>query len=158
MRASSRALPSHAMPASFRRLLVLLLCLFIAAIPATALAQRMKTKQARMLEQTQDDYSKAIRWSDFEGAWTLLDPEYHKKHPVTDAEFSRYEQMQVTSFEALDSRVLPDGIVERAVRIDVVNRNTLSQRTLRLTERWRYDPKAKRWWLSNGLPDFWQGR
>lgn len=146
------------MPVSFRSVLIALLALALAAMPAAASAQRMKAKQARALEELQDDYSKAIRWNDFEGAWTLLDPKYREEHPVTDAEFSRYEQVQVTSFESLDSRVLPDGSVERAVRIDVVNRNTLTQRSLRLTERWRYDPKTKRWWLANGLPDFWQGR
>jgi hypothetical protein len=158
MPASPTPLPSRIMSVCFRRLRVIMLSLLVALMPATALAQRSKVKQMRILEQIQEDYSKAIRWNDFEGAWTLLDPEYRSQHPITDAEFSRYEQIQVTSFEGLDSRVMPDGSIERVVRIDVVNRNTLSQRSLRLTERWRYDAKTKRWWLSSGLPNFWQGR
>lgn len=144
------------MPAPLRSLFLCLLGLSILCAPQGALAQRIK--QAKLLEQLQEDYSKAIRWNDFEGAWTVLDPAYREAHPVTDAEFSRYEQIQVTGFEALDSRVLPDGSVERAVRIELVGRHTLTQRTLRVTELWRYDPKTKRWWLASGLPDFWDGR
>ncbi|MCC7248445.1 MAG: hypothetical protein IT473_07470, partial [Lysobacter sp.] len=54
--------------------------------------------------------------------------------------------------------VLPDGSVERAVRIELVNRHTLTQRTMRFSEVWRYDPTTKRWWLASGLPNFWEGR
>lgn len=144
------------MPAPLRSLFLCLLGLSILLAPQGALAQRIK--QAKLLEQLQEDYSKAIRWNDFEGAWTVLDPAYREAHPVTDAEFSRYEQIQVTAFEALDSRVLPDGSVERAVRVELVSRHTLTQRTQRFTELWRYDPKTKRWWLASGLPDFWDGR
>lgn len=146
------------MPVSLRYVLICLLSLVIAAMPMTGAAQKMKFKQARALQEVQELYSKAIRWNDFEGAWNVLDPAYREAHPIIDVEFSRYEQIQVTGFEALDSRTLPDGSIERAVRIDVVNRNTLSQRTMRFTERWRYDAKIKRWWLISGLPDFWQGR
>jgi phosphate-selective porin len=145
------------MSASFRFIWICLLTLAISALPATAVAQKMKIKQPRVLEQVQEDYSKAIRWNDFEAAAALLDPNYREQHPITDAEFSRYEQIQVTAFEDFASRILPDGSVERSVRIDLVNRNTLSQRTIRFTERWQYDAKAKRWWLSSGLPDFWKG-
>lgn len=144
------------MPAPLRSLFLCLLGLSILLAPQGALAQRIK--QAKLLEQLQEDYSKAIRWNDFEGAWTVLDPAYREAHPVTDAEFSRYEQIQVTGFDSLDSRMLPDGSVERAVRIELVGRHTLTQRTLRVTELWRYDPKTKRWWLASGLPDFWDGR
>ncbi|MBP6748723.1 MAG: hypothetical protein KA144_03705 [Xanthomonadaceae bacterium] len=146
------------MPAPLRSLCLCLLGLLIFAVPHGALAQKVKLKQPKMLQQLQEDYSKAIRWNDFEGAWTVLDPAYREANPITDAEFSRYEQIQVTAFEDLDSRVLPDGSVERAVRIELVNRHTLSQRSLRFTEVWRYDPTTKRWWLSSGLPNFWEGR
>lgn len=143
------------MPAALRSLCLCLLGLLILSAPQAAFAQ--KIKQPKMLDQLQQDYSKAIRWNDFEGAWTLLDPAYREAHPVTDAEFSRYEQIQVTGLENLDSRVLPDGSVERAVRIELVNRHTLTQRSMRFTELWRYDPTTKRWWLASGLPNFWEG-
>ena len=45
----------------------------------------------------------------------------------------------------------------REIQIGVVNRHTLAERSLRYTERWRYDPEAKTWWLTVGLPDFWAG-
>lgn len=145
------------MSALFRFVWICLLGFSIAVLPATATAQKVKIKQPRLLEETQLEYSKAIRWNDFVAASALLEPSYREEHPITDAEFSRYEQIQVTAFEDFDSRILPDGSVERSVRIDLINRNTLSQRTIRFTERWRYDAKVKRWWLISGLPDFWKG-
>jgi hypothetical protein len=145
------------MPASFRFVWICLLGLTMSAFAPELAAQKVKIKQPKVLTQLQEDYAKAIRWNDFEGASTLLDPEYRKAHPITDVEFSRYEQIQVTGFDSLDSRVLPDGTVLRAVRIDLVNRNTLTQRSMRFTEHWHYDAQAKRWWLTSGLPDFWQG-
>ena len=45
----------------------------------------------------------------------------------------------------------------REIEVGVVNRHTLVERSLRYTERWRYDPKARTWWLTVGLPDFWAG-
>ena len=51
----------------------------------------------------------------------------------------------------------PDGTQLREIQIELVNRNTLSQRRVRFTEIWRYDAEAKTWWIA-GLPDFWQGK
>ena len=108
-----------------------------------------------LLEQMQYDYSAAIRWGDFEGAMSVLDPAYRKAHPVTDLELSRFKQVQISSYNELAARVLPDGEVQREIAIGVINRNTLAERNVRYTERWRYDEAARTWWLVGGLPDLW---
>ena len=109
------------------------------------------------IDRVQYAYSAAIRWGDFEGAWQLADPEYRKAHPMTDLELARYNQIQVTSYHDLATQTLPDGDIVREIEINLVNRHTLVERTTRYTERWRFDPEAKTWWLVGGLPDFWQG-
>ena len=109
------------------------------------------------IDRVQYAYSAAIRWGDFEGAWQLADPEYRKAHPMTDLELARYSQIQVTSYHDLATQTLPDGDIVREIEINLVNRHTLVERTTRYTERWRFDPAAKTWWLVGGLPDFWQG-
>ena len=108
------------------------------------------------LDKLQYAWSAAIRWGDFEGAWNLLDPEVRKAHPLTDLELSRYKQIQVSGYHDLGSQVLPEH-ARREVEIGVVNRNTMAERSLRYTEEWRYDPEAKTWWVTSGLPDFWAG-
>ena len=112
----------------------------------------------KKLEQVQAAWSSSVRWSDFEAAWQLVDPELRAGQPLTELELERYRQLQVSSYRERGSSMGADGSVERRVELGVINRNTLAERTLTLTERWRWDPQAKRWWQVEGLPDLWQGQ
>lgn len=133
------------------RLLVLVLLLSMAGVA-------MASKKRATLEKNQYAYSAAIRWGDFEGAWSLVDPKIRQEKPMSAADFSRYEQIQVTGYRDLGAMPGPDpGTQLREIQIEVVNRNTLTQRRVRYTEIWHYDAKAKAWWIA-GLPDFWDGR
>lgn len=127
--------------------------LMIAALSGDALAG----KKRGVLEKNQYAYSAAIRWGDFEGAWSMVDPKTRKDKPMTDADFSRYEQIQVTSYRDLASMSGPDDSILREIQIEIVNRHTLNHRKVRYTEVWRYDAESKNWWVG-GLPDFWQGQ
>lgn len=143
-----------AMRLSTRFLVHGLLALLLVSVAGTALAGKKRST----LEKNQYAYSAAIRWGDFEGAWSMVDPKLREEKPMSAADFSRYEQIQVTGYRDLASMPGPDpGSEMREIQIEVVNRNTLSHRRVRYTEIWRYDAKAKAWWI-DGLPDFWDGR
>ena len=130
----------------------------LALVPALLLAGcASNSTRGTALHRVQYDYSAAVRWGDFEGAWQLVDPEYRKEHPLTDLELARYKQIQVSADRELASEVGEDDIAMREIQLGVVNRHTQVERTLRYTERWRYDPEARTWWLTVGLPDLWQG-
>lgn len=135
--------------------LTLLLCLAFWAGQADAAGSR---KQARLLGQTQDAYTATIRWGEFEKAWEMVDPAYREQHPMTELEFERYRQLQISGYSDLGHGSSADGTVARNVEIRVVNRHTMAERNLRYREQWRWDPEAKRWWLANGLPDLWAGQ
>lgn len=136
-----------------RRLLTFLLL----ACTMTLLAGCATTgNQMSALERMQYSWSAAIRWGDFEGAWNLVDPEYREANPMTDLQLERYKQVQVSHYRELTSRA-GDGEAVREIEIGVINRHTMSERTQRYTEQWRYDAPTKTWWLANGLPDFWAG-
>ena len=128
--------------------------LLLGMLALAACASGQKTSE---LDKVQYAYSAAIRWGDFEGAWQLVDPKYRQAHPLSELELERYKQIQVTAYRDLAAQVSPDGTAVREIQIGVVNRHTLVERSLRYTERWRYDPEAKAWWLAVGLPDFWAG-
>ena len=133
------------------RLLVLVLLLSMAGMA-------MAAKKRSVLDKNQYAYSAAIRWGDFEGAWSLVDPKVREEKPMTAADFSRYEQIQVTGYRDLAAMPGPEpGTELREIQIEIVNRNTLSQRRVRFTEVWRYEAEAKVWWVA-ALPDFWDGR
>ena len=122
-------------------------------VPAAAQSRLQRTK----LQPMQDAYAAAIRWGDFETAWQLVDPAYQAEHPMTELEFERYQQVQISGYRDLTTSGGPDGTVERAVELRVINKHTMAERTMRYRERWRWDPEAKRWWLVVGLPDLWNG-
>lgn len=110
------------------------------------------------LEEMQYDYSAAIRWGNFEGAWNLVDPEFRKQHPKTALEFERYNQIQVSGYTDLAAEVSADNLhARREIQISVINKHNMTERSIRYTEVWRFDPAAKTWWITSGLPDFWAG-
>lgn len=131
------------------RIVLLLGCLvLLAGCPKSA-------SKGSALDETQYAYSAAIRWGDFEGAWNLVDPKVREEHPLTDIDFSRYKQVQISGYRDLGGTTLGSGEVVREIEIGVINRNTLAERTVRYRERWRYDDAAQTWWLTSGLPDLW---
>ena len=112
--------------------------------------------QMSALERAQYNWSAAIRWGDFEGAWNLVDPEYRAAHPMSDVQFERYRQVQVSHYRDLASRP-GEREALREIEIGIVNRHTMVERTMRHTEQWHYDAAQGTWWIGNGLPDFWAG-
>jgi uncharacterized protein YceK len=140
----------RAMP-MLRRAWILLLAVLLAGCASSR-------PQMSALEQIQYDYSAAIRWGDFEGAWQVVDPEYRKAHPLTELEFERFKHIQVSGYNDLASQALADGTARREIQVGVINKHNMTERSIRYTELWRYDAATKRWWIVNGLPDFWQGQ
>lgn len=129
---------------------------WLLALALAVLAGCAGNRQLSALEQAQHAWSAAIRWSDFEGALALVDPGVRAARPVSALELERYRQVQVSQYRELSSRAGETEAV-RVVEIGVINRHTMAERTIRYTERWRYDAQAGRWWLISGLPDFWAG-
>ncbi|TXH69319.1 MAG: hypothetical protein E6Q88_09310 [Lysobacteraceae bacterium] len=105
------------------RLAWLILALTFAA---TACASVAKSQKRNALESSQYAFSSAIRWGDFEGAWNLIDPDYREKHPMSDIDFSRYQQVQVSGYRDLGSQTAADGTEMREVQIDLINRHNLA--------------------------------
>ena len=136
---------------------LLLRCLLICWLALLAGCPKSASKGSA-LEEIQYAYSAAIRWGDFENAWQAVDPAYRAEHPMTELEFERYKQIQISGYRDLSTRGGPDGTVERAVELRVINKHTMAERTERYVERWRWDPEAKRWWLVVGMPDLWKGQ
>jgi hypothetical protein len=116
------------------------------------------TGKGDALQRAQYAWSAAIRWGDFEGAWNLVDPEYRERHPLTEVEFERYNQIQVSHYRELATQPAAPDTAVRDIDIGVINRHTMAERGLRYREAWRYDEQARTWWITGGLPDFWRGQ
>jgi hypothetical protein len=114
--------------------------------------------RAESLDRAQYAWSGAIRWGDFDGATSLVDPEHLEQHPVTGLDLRRYEQVEISHYRDHGaSQNLEAGTAAREIEIGVVNRHTLTERKVDYRETWRYDAEADRWWNTSGLPDLWDG-
>ncbi|MBF6023106.1 hypothetical protein [Lysobacter niastensis] len=135
------------------RRFVVLLCLLVLAGSAVA------GRKSDALTRLQYDFSGAVRWGDFEGAWNLVDPKIRAERPVSDLDFERYRQVQISSYRDRGASVdLKGGQAARDIEIGVINRYTQAERTVRYREVWRWDAEAKTWWVTSGLPDLWAGQ
>ena len=137
-------------PSRFLPLLAAVLALVALGGCATTRVDR-----GEALREAQYAWSAAIRWGDFDGAWTMVDPAYREAHPLTAIERERYEQVQVSAYHPGGASGGADTAT-RPVEIGVVNRHTQVERQARYVEQWRYDAATERWWITGGLPDLWQ--
>ena len=127
--------------------------LLVFAVAALSGCGAVSKSQERLLEETLESYSAVIRWGTFEEALAFVDPETLKSHPVSKLDLERYHQVQVTAYNEQPVRPVGDHDVQQAVEIGLVNVNTQSARSIIDRQLWRFDEKAKRWWLVSGLPD-----
>ena len=134
-------------------MLRVLIVLFSLSLLAGCATQKSK---GDLLDATLESYAATIRWGNFEDAVAFVDPETLKAHPLTSVDLGRYRQIRISGYNAQPSR--PVGDTEAVVVAEVVltNNNTQSVRSVLDRQRWRYDEKAKRWWLVTGLPDITQ--
>ena len=119
--------------ATMRPILSVLLLVLLATLAAPADA--VKARQRGKLDQVQAAWASAVRWSEFESAWELVDPALRAQRPMSELEFERYRQLQVTSYREGGNGQLEDGTVVRAVEIGVINRHTQAERSVRYQER-----------------------
>ena len=141
-----------------RRLFQAALVLSLLVAAGASAADGPSRSQRAKLVPTQAAYTAAVRWSDFEAAENFIDPQQRQAHPLGDVQRERYRQVQVSSYRERSSSMDAEGMLERRIEMGVINRNTQAERTVLVTERWRWDPEAKRWWQMQGLPDLWQGQ
>jgi hypothetical protein len=115
--------------------------------------QHIQTKET-ILEDTLKEYAATVRWSgDMTAALAFVDPAYRQAHPISDLDLQRYHQVQVTAYNDAPAAPLSQNEVGQTVEIGLVNINTQQARSVIDHQVWRYDEKAKHWWLMTGLPD-----
>jgi len=129
------------------------LSLLVLAFAAVAGCAAVSKGEERLLEETLESYSAVIRWGNFDEAVSFVDPETIKAHPVSALDLQRYHQVQVTAYNEQPLRHVGDHEVQQAVEIGLVNVNTQAARSVIDRQHWRFDEKAKHWWLVSGLPD-----
>src|SRR5690554_726972 len=103
------------------------------------------------------NYAGAIRWGHIDDAWSMMDPDYAARHPLSTLERQRFEQVQITGYQVKGSQMLSEEEMVQLVEIRLINRHTQAERVIQDRQLWRWDKDARRWWLTTGLPDIVPG-
>ena len=132
-----------------RRILSFVLMLSILLLAGCATRERSQS-----LTSTLSAYAGVLRWGNFANAAQFIDPKVRAEHPLSDLDLDRYKQVRVTEYDEGAGPVpISPTEVQQTVRVSLVNIHTQSERTITDHQTWRYDDKAKHWWLISGLPD-----
>lgn len=134
------------MTQTLARLATLLLVALLAACSGAPLTG------SRNAESVFYDYHSAVRWNEFETAWTFLDPAVRDEKPFSDEVREHFKQVQVSSYDVKSSDKSLPGEIVQAVEIHWIDKNTQTEHVMTDYQRWRWDSVAKHWWLVSGLP------
>jgi len=107
---------------------------------------------AKSFEYVFYDYNSAVRWSEFETAWTFLDPAVRDEKPFSDEVREHYKQVQVAGYDVKSSDHSLPGEIAQSVEIRWIDKNTQTEHVMTDYQRWRWDDVDKHWWLVSGLP------
>ena len=129
----------------------LFIALMLVVLPAPAMAGG-SNKNDKALEAALKIYASAVRWNDFEKARESVDPLLRPPGGFSDADEAYYKQFQVSGY-LLKSAERPDPqTYSQRVELRIIDVASQTERTQTDRQTWRYDPVAKRWWLTSGLP------
>jgi hypothetical protein len=106
-----------------------------------------------LLDETLHSYAATVRWGDIEQVQAFMEPVQRAANPPSAIELARFRQVQVTGYEAQPAVPVSESEVRQVARIDLVNVNTQSLRSVVDHQVWKFDEQSKRWWLVSGLPD-----
>ena len=128
------------------------LLLYSALLLGACANTEIRSRQT-ILNETLRSYAATIRWGDIAQAQAFLDPKLRAEHPPSALELARFKQVQVSGYEEQPVSPVSENEVRQIVQIGLVNVNTQSARSIVDHQVWRYDDKARHWWLMSGLPD-----
>jgi hypothetical protein len=106
-------------------------------------------RKADRLEASLSHYGSALRWSYFDSAFALRDPQ--QAHvPLPDM-----RNVRLTGYEVVQAPVLEgEETAIQLVRIEYVRDDEQRVQVILDRQHWRYDPERQTWWLLSPLPSF----
>lgn len=111
-----------------------------------------KSNKKRSLDATLYKYASLIRWSNYEGAATLLKRGKDIK-PPDHFQLQKLKQFKVSRY--VESPIQPgneENQIFQTVEIQLYNIHTNKSKTIIDNQVWEYDDQLKQWFLTTGLP------
>lgn len=124
---------------------LLLLCLSFGTAEA-------RSKKDKLMDQVLLDYASTLRWGGFEQAISFIDPAVREANPIASVDLNRYRQVRISYYHSQSPVTVSKTEIQVLAEIGIINNHSQAERVVVDRQTWRYDEKAKRWWLMSGLP------
>lgn len=125
------------------------------ALVVLALAGCGETRSdLKLLDETLDQWASTVRWGEPAQLVGFIDPDVIERQPVRQFDLERLRQLRVAGYRTQPPVMLAPDRARQTAEVELVNVNNQTSRTTVETTEWRYDPVAKRWWLTSGLPRY----
>ena len=126
--------------------------LWILAMLITACGSVPERIAKEKFSQIARSYELSITWSEFEAAATHLKPESDDAEPP---DFEQLKNIEVSRYRIKRVALSNDREeITQVVEIEYFHKDKMIVKTIVNTQIWKYDAQLKRWFLTNGLPDF----
>jgi uncharacterized protein YceK len=102
---------------------------------------------------TLDSYAAALRWGDFQGAWSYVDPAVRAAHPLTPQQKALYDTVRVAEYDAAGIVATDPDTIQQTAQISLIVKSSQRVYSVLDHQTWHWDADAKHWWLETGLPD-----
>lgn len=102
-----------------------------------------------LLDDTLRAYQRAIRWGEFTTAVTFAPPGARK------LDLKRLAHIKVTEYDQTGGQLSSDGNhLVQFVKISYYDTDDMVEKTLVDRQKWEYNAKHARWFITSGLPKF----
>ena len=109
--------------------------------------------KGQLRDETLGAYGAALRFGDFQSALGYVDPAVRAAHPLTAQQKALYNTVNVAEYEAAGLVATGPDTVQQTARISLIVKTSQRVYSVLDHQTWRWDDKAKHWWLESGLPD-----
>ena len=97
-------------------------------------------------------YERALRWQDYD---VMIAFHKNEQENLTVGQRKYLKQFRVTSYNVVFNSVEPDNKhANQIIELKYYKNDSITVRDLTLNNKWEFDDKTQRWYLTNALPDF----
>jgi PBP1b-binding outer membrane lipoprotein LpoB len=110
-----------------------------------------KEEKRMSMNNTTRFYEYALRWSDYDAANAMRNPE----STIPSPDPATLKKFRVTSYTVVNSLISEDGLIlTQIVDMRYYNEENLRERQLTEQQEWVYDAENEIWYLDGPLPAF----
>ena len=121
------------------------------ALLLSACSTREQEEKRMSMNNTTRFYEYALRWSDYDAANAMRNPE----STIPSPDPATLKKFRVTSYTVVNSLISEDGLIlTQIVDMRYYNEENLRERQLTEQQEWVYDAENEIWYLDGPLPAF----